>query len=85
MVTSPWVGLQTGMTILLFPTSIGGDIMLWHSSRQLSVWFWFYFLLITFPHSAQPDNNLNVFLEGTNVESMLNQFVSAAHAKVSPC
>ena len=72
------------MIILLFPTSIGGAIIPWHFSRQLSFWFGFY-LLITFLFSAQPDNNLNVILLGTDVESMLDQFVSAAHANVGPC
>ncbi|KIM69393.1 glycoside hydrolase family 18 protein [Scleroderma citrinum Foug A] len=67
------------MSISLCLISTGGDITLWHSSRQLSPWLSPYLSLNFFLFSAQPDNNLNVLLQGTNVESMLDQFVSAAH------
>ena len=40
--------------------------------------------LINLFSSAQHDDNLNVVLQDANAESILDQFVSVAHAHVSP-
>ena len=40
--------------------------------------------LINLFSSAQLDDNLNVVLQDANAESILDQFVSVAHAHVSP-
>ncbi|KAL4078101.1 glycoside hydrolase family 18 protein [Scleroderma yunnanense] len=50
----------------------------WHDNFTVSNINWGGYNAMAF-FTAQPDNNLNVLLQGTNVESMLEQFVSAAH------